>query len=232
MATSIVDRNEEFSNDVRKRGHTIGFEQTSEESESDTEDVPPAESDPDNEDNIDGPLLEDCPISSCSVEEISEDVPPSESDPDNEDNADTRHMDDLDNIDGLLLEHCPSFSRSVEEISPWLRRIYTSSRGFELGTFDAALIPLIWKKQSANWNDLALSYISDVIVTVHRFIRRLLQAICPDDRILQGLNSVLVEELVTRYQKAIDHVKFILQVERAGTPSTLNHYFNSNLEKW
>lgn len=196
LATSIVDRNEEFSNDVRKRGHTIGFEQTSEETESDIEDEP-------------SPGL----------------------DPDNEDNADARHMDDLDNIDGLLLEYCPSFSRSVEEISPWLRRIYTSSRGFELGTFDAALIPLIWKKQSANWNDLALSYISDVIVTVHRFIRKLLQAICPDDRILQGLNSVLVEELVTRYQKAIDHVKFILQVERAGTPSTLNHYFNSHLEK-
>ncbi|MCJ1266547.1 hypothetical protein MMC22_006432 [Lobaria immixta] len=196
LATSIVDRNEKFSNDVRKRGHTVDFEETPEEFEFDTEDVP-------------SPM----------------------SDPENEDNADARHMDDLDNIDGLMLEYYPIPRLSVEKISPWLRHIYTSSRGFELGTFDAALIPLIWKKQSANWNDLALSYISDVIVTVHRFIRKLLQAICPDDRILQGLNSVLLEGLVTRYQKAIDHVKFILHVERAGTPSTLNHYFNDNLEQ-
>lgn len=195
LATSIVDRNEEFSNDVRKNGHSVRFEQTSEESESDTEDAS------------------------------------SESDEDNKDNADERHTNDLDNLDGIMLEES-GLNHSVEKILPWLRRIYTSSRGFELGTFDAALIPLIWKEQSANWNDIALLYISDVIVTVHRFIRKLLQAICPDDLILQGLNSVLVEELVTRYQKAIDHVKFILQVERAGTPSTLNHYFNNNLEKW
>lgn len=205
LATSIVDRNDEFSDDVRKKGHTICFEQTSEESESDTEDAS-SESDEDNEDNAD-------------------------EDNADEDDADERHTNDLDNLDGIMLEES-GLNHRAQEILPWLRRIYTSSRGFELGTFDAALIPLIWKEQSANWNDIALLYISDVIVTVHRFIRKLLQAICPDDLILQGLNSVLVEELMTRYQKAIDHVKFILQVERAGTPSTLNHYFNNNLEKW
>ncbi|MCJ1427087.1 hypothetical protein MMC29_004990 [Sticta canariensis] len=82
-----------------------------------------------------------------------------------------------------------------------------------------------------NWDDLALGYISDVMVIVHSFISCLLQAISPDKRVLKELTSVLMEELVTRYLKATDQVKFVLRVERAGTPLTINHYFNENLEK-
>lgn len=139
-----------------------------------------------------------------------------------------RYMEDLE----TLIHESSKMTQSTEKIIPWLKNIYTSSRGFELGTFDPALISLIWKKQSVNWDDLALGYISDVIAIVHCFTRCLLQAICPDERVLKELTSVLMEELVTRYQKAIDQVKFILIVEKAGTPLTLNHYFNENLEKW
>lgn len=191
MATSIVRRNEKFSNDVWKKGHTIDFDQT------------PRESSPSPE--------------------------PSTSDKDDGE-TDDEDVADLDLAD--LIHKSPERTETYEEIMSWLKKIYTSSRGFELGTFDTALIPLLWKKQSVNWDDLALGYISDVMVIVHRFISCLLRAICPDERVLRELTSVLMEELVTRYHKAIDQVKFILRVERAGTPLTLNHYFNENLEKW
>jgi hypothetical protein len=36
---------------------------------------------------------------------------------------------------------------------------------------------------------------------------------------------------VKGYRTAVDHVKFIIRVERFGTPLTTNHYFNENLQK-
>jgi len=41
----------------------------------------------------------------------------------------------------------------------------------------------------------------------------------------------LVEELVQRYEKTIEHVKFVLRTEREGNLLTTNHYINENLEK-
>lgn len=230
LATSIVTRNEEFSNTVWKKGHTVNFDQTPGEA------VPPAEfaefiptpaihyvntltrpalaepheSSSHRPPHVRSPSLAS-PCESATLKKVSS----------------NRYMEDLD----TLIHESSEITQSTEKIIPWLKNIYISSRGFELGTFDPALISLIWKKQSFNWDDLALGYISDVIAIVHCFIRCLIQAICPDERVVKELTSVLMEELVTRYQKAIDQVKFILSVEKAGTPMTLNHYFNENLEK-
>ena len=117
-------------------------------------------------------------------------------------------------------------------IKAWLRKEYESSRGFELGTFDASLLPIVWKKQSVNWNALALGYISDVVSIVHDFIDKLLAKLCPDTRVLRELQSVLSEKLMERYKRGIDHTKWLLSVERSGMPLTANHYFADNLEKW
>jgi len=54
---------------------------------------------------------------------------------------------------------------------------------------------------------------------------------CEDERVRASLWSALQEHLLERYQKAVTHVKFILRVERCGTPLTTNHYFNENLQK-
>ena len=37
--------------------------------------------------------------------------------------------------------------------------------------------------------------------------------------------------MTLRYQIAINHVEFLLKVERQGTPLTVNHYFVDNLEQ-
>jgi len=39
-------------------------------------------------------------------------------------------------------------------ILAWLEGEYRRSRGFELGTFDASLLTIMWRKQSANWDRL------------------------------------------------------------------------------
>lgn len=116
-------------------------------------------------------------------------------------------------------------------ILDWLQSVYRSSRGFELGTVDAELLEIIWKKQSASWDKLTRGYISDIICLVHAFTSDLLTFICPDQRVRTGLTSVLMDSLLERYQRAIHHGNFILTVEREGNPQTLNHYFSDNLEK-
>ena len=116
-------------------------------------------------------------------------------------------------------------------IKQWLEVVYKTSRGFELGTFDASLLPIIWKKQSANWEALALGYVDDIVSLMHSFTVDLLATICKDPRARQGLHSILLDQLIERYKKSIDHTKFLLAVERSGTPLTTNHYFAHNLEK-
>ena len=120
---------------------------------------------------------------------------------------------------------------SLFGIKRWLEDVYKNSRGFELGTFDASLLRIIWKKQSANWEALALGYVDDIVSLVHSFTVDLLAKICKDPRARQGLYSVLLDQLTDRYKKSIEHTKFLLVVERSGTPMTTNHYFADNLEK-
>lgn len=113
----------------------------------------------------------------------------------------------------------------------WLKTVYWSSRGFELGTFDSSLIAITMKTQSARWEGLALGYISDVISMAHTYITDLLQLICPDVRVREGLMSVMMEGLMAKYKGAIDNVRFLLHVERMGKPTTLNPGFHENLEE-
>lgn len=113
----------------------------------------------------------------------------------------------------------------------WLTMVYRNSRGFELGTFDSSIIAITMKTQSARWEGLALGYISDVISMAHNFITKLLQLICPDVRVRDGLMSVMMEELMAKYKGALDHVRFLLHVERMGRPLTLNAKFLENLEE-
>lgn len=205
LATVIVTRNEQFSDDACKVGLTMGFEPKLEEYGS-----------------IDVTSLvgKMWPSSNNKVKEKEVEV------------SLQRYTDYPSGLSDLLSTQYEIIEQERNEILPWLETLYKSSPGFELGTFDAALIPLIWKKLSANWDALALGYISDVIILVHRFMLGLLHCICAEETVLKGLTSALMEHYLPRYRKAIEHVKFILQVERAGTPLTLNHYFNDNLENW
>ncbi|KAK4690543.1 hypothetical protein P7C71_g6269, partial [Lecanoromycetidae sp. Uapishka_2] len=142
-----------------------------------------------------------------------------------------RYTENRPGIDDILHE-----DRKIEEPQstgtiPWLEKVYRTYRGFELGTFDASLLPIILKKQSSKWDDLALGYISDIVSLVHDFIVTLLSAMCEDQRVRNGPTSVLMDGLIERYTNSIKHGKFILHVERVGTPLTTNHYFADNLEK-
>ena len=123
-----------------------------------------------------------------------------------------------------------SSDRSIS-IMEWIGEEYRKARGFGLATIGPSILPTIWQEQSKNWEGLTLAYIADIVFFVHDFIFKALAHICPDEGVRLGLWSVLQEQLVTRYRAAVDHVRFIIRVERFGTPLTTNHYFNENLQK-
>ncbi|KAL8734518.1 MAG: hypothetical protein Q9166_001418 [cf. Caloplaca sp. 2 TL-2023] len=205
LATAVVDRNESFSNVVWRKGHTMEFKREARD-KSATES---AESDDD---------------SDVQSSEGSASVPPDSG----EDAMTTRYHSTPSELDDLLFDEQVS-AVPDKGIMKWLERVYRSSQGFEMGTFAAALMPIMWKKQSSKWENLALSYTSDVICITHTFICDLLKEICEDDRVRVALLSVMMDKLSERYKRAIRQAHFILQVERI--PLTNNHYFTDNLEK-
>ena len=201
LATQVVHRNAVFSDDVWHKGHTMEFSQRA-------------------------GFAED--------EENSEDDTPDESSGfsnNAENSSKVRYEDHHRELDDLMHDYIMVPDPKESGIKEWLAAVYKTSQGFELGTFDPALLPIVWKKQSRNWDTLALAYIEDIIAIVHRFTVTLLSKICKDERIRRGLSSILLEELAERYKKAIDHTNYLLTVERSGTPLTTNHYFADNLEK-
>lgn len=201
LATSIVDLNTEFSDNVWLKGHTMLFSSSATRNDGETE----------------------LPFASLDRWKSGE--------------------------QGLSKEYGSEQDRKYPEISevlqpPWscpdpandnifdcIELKYKKSRGFELGTFDPCLLPIIFQMQSTKWERLAKSYISDVILLVHSFASELLSALCPDPHVRSNLWSLMSDELLSCYQKAINHTEFILRVERQGTLLTTNHYFNDNLQK-
>ena len=65
----------------------------------------------------------------------------------------------------------------------------------------------------------------------YNFITDLLRVVCPLERVQLGVLSLLSDHLLEKYRSAIAYAYFLLEIELDGTPATLNHYFNENLEK-
>ena len=64
--------------------------------------------------------------------------------------------------------------KSPTNILSWIERIYESLRNFELGTFDPAILLLLFKQRTVHWEHLAMDYINDIILYIHGFCDRLI----------------------------------------------------------
>jgi hypothetical protein len=70
-----------------------------------------------------------------------------------------------------------------------------------------------------------------IIYHVHRFISETFKSICPDPRVHGELwNGYLLEDVMASYRRAMDHARFLLEIEREGSPLTLNQSFNEHLQ--
>lgn len=205
LATILVDFNAAFSEDVEKRGHTVNFNTTMGSSEK----ALPRKLilNPHRKSSLDtGPL-------------------------ETGDESATQAEGEYPELSDVLPDPCKNLWLESQDILEWIERAYRSSRGFELGTFDPSILTTLFQEQTRNWEGLAMSYIRHVITSVHRFCDILLNLLCPEERVQSTLWSLLVVQLLERYKKTVDHVKFILHSERAGTLLTTNHYFSESLDK-
>jgi hypothetical protein len=202
LATMVVKRNETFSNAVEANGHTFHF--TS---------APPRE----------GKESKDADSWGLSV------VPARRS---LRQGVNVREAENHPDLEDILFDSIQLNAPDESGVLDWLKEVYNDSRGFGLGMSDPSLLAITMRRQSVNWTGLAFGYISDIVTMAHTFICDLLKILCPDERVRAGLSSGLAENLLAKYKKAFSFVEFLLEVERSGTPTTLNHYFNDNLEHW
>jgi hypothetical protein len=135
-----------------------------------------------------------------------------------------RKKKNLAELEDILYDQEILYPPCDEDILDWIEGLYRKSRGFEIGTFNPALLSTIMKKQSTKWTALALGYTSDVITMIHNFIVGVLERVCPDDRVRENLLSVLMGDLIKRYKEAERQIEFLLHVERVGTPMTLRDF--------
>ncbi|KAK4141371.1 P-loop containing nucleoside triphosphate hydrolase protein [Dichotomopilus funicola] len=132
----------------------------------------------------------------------------------------------------ILVDHgyvCPS---PKDNIMDAIKEVYTSSRGPELGTFGGPLIAQSFKLQTTKWPSLVHRHASTAIILVHAFITRALSEACgPDTHTRTELwDTLLLERLQTAYSRAMDHARFLLDVECHGPPLTLNQYFSDHYD--
>ena len=113
----------------------------------------------------------------------------------------------------------------------WIECEYKSSRGFELGTFNPSILPTLFQAQSKKWETLASMYITGAVTATHHFCKVLLTYLCSEERVATSLWSLLMDHLLQRYRRTVEHVEFLLRTEHLGTLLTTNHYFAENLEK-
>ena len=214
LVTAAVSRSETLAAMFAKYGHTYQYQgQSRGEEMEDTDTTSDTE--------IDG-----------SDASASQNDPPAIQPSDQTSTSSVRLYPDLAVIGDLLPRTLRVAKPQREEVLNWLQSIYLDSRGYEIGTFNPTLLATIMKEQSRKWKEIALGYVADVIVLTHSFLTDLLQEVCPPLRVREGILALLMDPLCDRYKRAIQHVKFLLEVELNGTPSTLNHYFNDNLQKW
>ena len=91
---------------------------------------------------------------------------------------------------------------------------------------------VVFREQSEKWKPLVLAHVSNVIAHIHDYIVRLLSHVCLDIQVRDRLwNDLIQAEVHKAYNRAIEHARFLLQIECDGRPSTFNHYFNSELQK-
>ena len=135
-------------------------------------------------------------------------------------------------LEGSLQQPVQVDMPKSEGTMDWLRDLYYSSRGFEIGVFQPSILSNAMTKQTEKWETLALGYISDVVCIVNHFITEMMGHVCADAKVCDGLLATLSDELNSKYAAAIDHVKYLLTVEREQIPVTVNRDFRENLEDW
>lgn len=98
--------------------------------------------------------------------------------------------------------------------------------------FSSEMLPTTFKEQSKKWPMMARAHVSNAILVVHHFIRTALDSVCPDSNVRAELWPFLLEDLQQKYQRAMNHAEFLLEVEFQSKSITYNPAFETKLSKF
>lgn len=93
------------------------------------------------------------------------------------------------------------------------------------------MLPTAFKEQSKKWESITLAHVSNAILVVHHFIHGVVKESCSDEQVFDALWSSILENLIGRYQMAMDQAKLLIHVEREGRSITYNPAFDRALNK-
>lgn len=213
LAPAVMARMNTFSDEMRTSGHTFSFLHRGADPLS-----------PQNDDYSASPAADEVALESPDNEGACSEIEDWEY-------FAIRKEDDIEELQDILQSQDSQRQPEPSGIKDWLREVFQDHRGFEMGTFNASILATVMKKQSSKWAVMSMACVSDAIMIVHRFIGTALKSICTNEQVCRALMDTIFEDLVQGYKEAIKNSEFILKVERNGTPMTLNHYFNDNLQK-
>lgn len=223
LATSVVSLNDRFAETMRSTGHTLEF---------DSPNANPTNTISNHTVPL-GSIAENKNPPATSSEDGAPSVQKQKSD---KKGIATRTNKTPPEIEDLLADNTHIARPKSHRIIERLQETYRASRGFEIGTFQPSILSDTMKKQSRNWEPIALGYVSDVISLVHTFIGKLLDVVCTDQHVCTALKDAMYDQLVEKYNAAINHVEFLLQVERNEVPMTEDKGFYDSLNgkyvKW
>ncbi|KAI8305059.1 dynamin family protein [Colletotrichum sp. SAR11_59] len=141
-------------------------------------------------------------------------------------------IDTKNELEDILAEPCVCDPPETKTIMTHLENLYLTTRGYELGTIGGQMLPTAFKEQSRKWESITLAHVSNVILVVHHFIRGLVREACTDRPVREALWSSILDDLIKRYQGAMDHAKFLIHVERYSLSMTYNPVFDRTLNEY
>lgn len=206
LATVLVGREEKFAETMDKWGHEQNFNDEDEVATEYTLQL----------DALGNAL--DCHSGSQSAEGYNGELEP------------LRTIPNPPELEDALSEH-GTVKEPGHIVLEWIEEVYRTSKGFEIGTFNSALLSTLMKRQSMRWEAISLGYISDAIAIVHQFISTALKHICADERVHDSLLDHLMDELTEKYKSTLKHVHFLLAVEMTGNLRTEDPSFNADLNE-
>lgn len=105
------------------------------------------------------------------------------------------------------------------------------------------MLPCTFKEQGSKWRSITLAHVSNAMLVVHHFIRRVLEDCCPAADVREELWGFLLhghesqdgqddhEGLLKRYARAMDHVDFLLSVEFQDRTITYDPRFEAKFNR-
>ena len=113
----------------------------------------------------------------------------------------------------------------------WVGQALTRTRGRELGgNFNPLLIGELFWEQSCNWSSLAKDHLDAISQACRRFLRDLLEEMCPEDVRSRLWSSQIQDVLKEREAFAIRELEKLTE-DLKSYPIDYNHYYTDTIKK-